>query len=641
MRIKVPDHLSRLLRIGDEEAPPEPGNPARFMPVESLIRENIDDLFPGMRVGEPYVFRVTRDADVEIREDEANDLLVHIEEEIHKRRFGDAVRLEIEPEMPDDMVDDLQRGLELDPAATYRVDHLLAPAQLGRLVDLDLPQYKFAPFAPRTREDESMFARIDAGDLLIHHPFDSFVPVAQFLREAARDPDVVAIKQTLYRTSGRSSVIGALLEAAENGKQVAAVVELKARFDEQNNIVWARRLERAGVHVIYGVPGLKTHAKLCIVVRREETRLRRYVHVGTGNYNPVTARIYTDLGLFSCDPALCADVSQLFNRITGYAQPPEYKKILVAPGFLFDSVRELIRFETSEARAGRPARIVFKCNALTEPALIADLYEASEAGVQIDLIVRGICSLVPGIEGTSSNIRVRSVVGRFLEHSRVYWFHHAGTAKVYMGSADLMGRNLHRRVEVSGAHRGRTNPGLAARRLLAPLPRRCGPGARDAVRRQLRAPTRSERHGEPRRAPPIPGRSGLTPRVDLAASARRSATPHNSQTHAPAPPTLRCAAHDFAIARRFADARIDLLALAPRSSVLRRPAAGSLDPRVGLGHALAGHRHRDGKHARPTRRSPYARDQRAHPRPTGDLERERARPQRDRLPGHQLCSRQP
>jgi polyphosphate kinase len=447
VRLKVPDHLPRMVILDEDEK----RLPLRLMPIEEVISANLQTLFPGMSVGEPYVFRVTRDADMEIREDEADDLLKFIEGELRKRRFGDAVRLEVSANAPDDLVQELQEGLEVGESETFRMHTLIDPSGLSRLLELDLPQHKFPPYAPRIPpglDGENMFTRIAAGDVLLHHPFDSFSPVAEFVRQAARDPAVLAIKQTLYRTSGNSPVIQALLEAVEAGKQVAAVVELKARFDERNNIDWARRLEEAGVHVIYGVPGYKIHAKLSLVVRREAGALRRYAHIGTGNYNHVTARIYTDLGLFTCDPDITNDLADLFNRITGFGQPEGYRKALVAPRFVKRKLLDLLAFEVGQADAGRAASVVFKCNAITEPDVVRALYAASQAGVQIDLLVRGICGVVPGVPGLSENIRVRSVIGRFLEHSRVFWFNHAGRHRVFIGSADLMGRNLNRRIEV-------------------------------------------------------------------------------------------------------------------------------------------------------------------------------------------------
>jgi polyphosphate kinase len=331
------------------------------------------------------------------------------------------------------------------------MDRVVDPAGLASIVKLDVPALLYKPFVPRPRRELSgagIFARIARSDALLHHPFDSFAPVAELVRQAARDPAVLAIKMTLYRTSGDSPVVQALLEAADNGKQVAAVVELKARFDEKNNIEWARRLEEAGVHVIYGVPYLKTHCKLCLVVRREGQELRRYAHIGTGNYNPNTARVYTDLGLFTCDPDITTDVADLFNRITGFGLPTAYRRLLVAPRFLRSGLTELLKREIDEAKAGRLGHVIVKCNSITDRAVISALYDASRAGVRVDLIVRGACSLVPGVPGVSENITVRSVVGRFLEHSRVFWFHGGGEPKVLIGSADLMERNLDRRLEV-------------------------------------------------------------------------------------------------------------------------------------------------------------------------------------------------
>jgi polyphosphate kinase len=328
----------------------------------------------------------------------------------------------------------------------------LAVARMSELLALDWPEKKFRPYSPRPPSglegDGDLFTAIRQRDVLLHHPFDSFMPVVEFVRRAARDPNVVAIKQTLYRTSGDSPIVAALEEAVENHKQVAAIIELKARFDEHNNIVWARRLEEAGVHVVYGVPGLKTHAKAMLVVRREGDDLVRYAHVGTGNYNPATARVYTDVGLLTANHRITADVADLFNRLTGFARPPGFRELLVAPSHLEAAFVDLVRFEASEARAGRPARIVVKCNGITARTVIDALYDASAAGVDIDLVVRGICCLVPGVPGLSERIRVRSVVGRFLEHERVAWFHHGGEERCYIGSADLMERNLERRIEI-------------------------------------------------------------------------------------------------------------------------------------------------------------------------------------------------
>jgi len=448
-RVKVPlANLPRLLVVdGDPES-----LPVRYVPVEQLIAANLDSLFPGMMCSDPWLFRVTRDADLEIREDEADDLLDSLQQELRKRRFGDAVRLEVQEHMPDDVRDTLRDGLGLDSSDVVEVHGVMAVPKLTRILDADIPGAKFPPYVPARHpaipSEGDLFSAIQHKDVLLHHPYEAFGPVVELVRQAARDPNVVAIKQTLYRTSGDSPVIQALESAIENGKQVAAVVELKARFDEENNIVWARRLEEAGVHVIYGVPNLKTHSKLALVVRREGDDLVRYAHIGTGNYNPTTARIYSDLGLLTAHPGITADVADLFNRLTGFARPEGFRHLYVAPSHMKDQILARIAFEASEARAGRPARIIAKCNAITDKEVIDALYDASRAGVRIDLLVRGICCLVPGVAGLSDNIQVRSVVGRFLEHDRIYWFAHAGQAVVYIGSADWMDRNLERRVEV-------------------------------------------------------------------------------------------------------------------------------------------------------------------------------------------------
>ena len=448
-RVKVPlGNLPRLIRLDDAAGTPEA--PARLLPIEELIAANLGSLFPGMRHSRPWTFRVTRDADIEIKEDEADDLMDTIQEELRRRRFGQALRLEIQAGAPTRLVEELLGGLTLDPDSIQEVEGPVGVPQLGEILRVDRPDLKYTPFVPRrpaALAAEDLFGAIRASDILLHHPFDTFNPVIEFLRAAAADPHVVAIKQTLYRTSGDSPIIAALEDAIENGKQVAAVVELKARFDEENNIVWAQRLEASGVHVIYGVPNLKTHAKLCMVVRREGDELVRYCHVGTGNYNATTARVYTDLGLLTARPDVAADVAQVFNMLTGFARPASFRRLLVAPRQMKDQLIERILAEAEHARAGRPSRIVFKCNAVVDRDIIRAMYEASTAGTRIDLLVRGICCLVPGVPGLSENITVRSVVGRFLEHSRVYWFGNADQPVVYIGSADLMDRNLMRRVE--------------------------------------------------------------------------------------------------------------------------------------------------------------------------------------------------
>ena len=449
-RVKIPlQNLPRLLRLKR----PKGQDPSieQYLPIEDLISANLEALFPNMEVGTAYPFRVTRDADLEIKEDEADDLLEAMQQGLRVRRFGQAVRLEVADDTPEEICSALLRGVNLDATSMYRVKGLMSVPDLHRLLRADRPALRFRPTVPRQRGDLSgtdLFATIKMRDVLVHHPFDGFRPVVDFVRAAAADPDVLAIKQTLYRTSGDSQIIRALQHAVEQGKQVAAIVELKARFDEENNIVWAQRLEASGVHVIYGVPGLKTHAKLCLVVRREGDTLVRYCHIGTGNYNETTARVYTDLGLFSARPEIVGDVAQLFNALTGFSMPSSYARLLVAPNHMKRALLQHIRDEETAAREGRDARMILKCNAVVDKDVIEALYCASEAGVEIDLLVRGICCAVPGVKGMSSNIRVKSVVGRFLEHHRVYYFHNGGDSAVYVGSADLMDRNLDRRVEV-------------------------------------------------------------------------------------------------------------------------------------------------------------------------------------------------
>jgi polyphosphate kinase len=405
-----------------------------------------------MALSAPWLFRVTRDADFEIREDEADDLLDSLQQELRKRRFGQAVRMEVQEGMPDDIREALRLGIGLREGDVVNVSGLMAVSRLTQILAVDLPKGKYASFVPRRPANlpkgADLFAVIRQKDVLLHHPYQSFSPVVDFVRTAARDPAVVAIKQTLYRTSGDSPVIQALETAVENGKQVSAIVELKARFDEENNIVWARRLEEAGVHVVYGVPNLKTHSKLALVVRREGDELVRYAHIGTGNYNPNTARVYTDLGLFTAHPGITEDVADLFNRLTGFARPPKYNHLYVAPSHMKDQLIARIRHEAKVARAGGVGRIIAKCNAITDGDMIEALYAASQAGAKVHLLVRGACCLIPGVPGMSANIEVRSVVGRFLEHDRIYWFENDNAPVVYIGSADWMERNLERRVEV-------------------------------------------------------------------------------------------------------------------------------------------------------------------------------------------------
>ena len=445
-RVKVPGSLPRLVPI---DATP-PGQ-RWFVLLEDIIAHNLEALFPGLRVTASYLFRVTRDADLDLQEDEADDLLRAVESELRKRRFGEPVRLEVEPEMPEDLRRRLLEALELDASDCYEVDGMMGTESLWAIVNIDEPDLHDPPFTPsfpkRLIGQTDMFAAIREGDLLLHHPYESFDPVVQFVQQAASDPNVLAIKQTLYRTSGNSPVVGALVDAAENGKQVAALIELKARFDEENNIHWARMLERVGVHVVYGLAGLKTHAKVTLVVRDEPDGIRRYMHFGTGNYNDRTARTYTDLSLFTCRADLGADATQLFNALTGFSKADSYEQLMVAPFGLRTGFCELIDRETEHAQAGRPSGIVAKLNAISDAGIVQALYRASRAGVPIDLIVRGMCVLRPGIPNVSETIRVRSIVGRFLEHSRMFVFGNGGHREVYIGSADWMGRNLDRRVE--------------------------------------------------------------------------------------------------------------------------------------------------------------------------------------------------
>jgi polyphosphate kinase len=445
-RVKVPGSLPRFVPV--ESAP---RGQRWFVMLEDIIAHNLEALFPGLRVTASYIFRVTRDADLDLQEDEADDLLRAIESELRKRRFGEPVRLEVEPEMPESLRAMVREALELDAGDCYEVDGMMGTADLWTLVNIDDPELHDPPFTPtipkRLIGQTDMFAVIREGDLLLHHPYESFDPVVQFVQQAANDPNVLAIKQTLYRTSGNSPVVQALVDAAENGTQVAALIELKARFDEENNIHWARMLERSGVHVVYGLPNLKTHAKVTLVVRNEPDGIRRYMHFGTGNYNDKTARTYTDLSLFTCRADLGSDATQLFNALTGFSKADSYEQLMVAPTSLRSGFEELIDRETAHAEAGRPCGISAKLNAISDAGIVQRLYRAARAGVPIDLIVRGMCVLRPGIPGVSETIRVHSIVGRFLEHSRMFAFANGGAREVYIGSADWMGRNLDRRVE--------------------------------------------------------------------------------------------------------------------------------------------------------------------------------------------------
>ena len=457
-RIKVPDTLPRLVPLGRSSGALDAGGtPHRhhaFVWLEQLIAAHIDRLFPGVEVLGVHPFHVTRDAEMLLQEMEAADLLSSVEHGVRERRFGAVVRLTITPTVPGDVRDLLVEHLEVDPRDVYEVEAPLALDGLSALAAIERPDLRFPPFLPAipgrlaAEEDEDIFATIRRHDVLLHHPFDSFQPVIDFLRTAARDPDVLAIKQTLYRVGRNSPVVETLLEAAQNRKQVAVLVELKARFDEESNIGWAKALEAEGVHVIYGLLGLKTHSKVALVVRREGDRLARYVHLSTGNYNAVTANAYTDLGFFTADPDIGEDATLLFNSLTGYARPTGFRKLLVAPIDLRERLLALVEREIEHQRAGHGGHIIFKINALVDGTMIHALVRAARAGVRVDLIVRGICCLRPGIPGETDGIRVTSVVGRFLEHSRIFWFRNAGASEVYLGSADLMPRNLERRVEV-------------------------------------------------------------------------------------------------------------------------------------------------------------------------------------------------
>lgn len=470
-RVKVPKVLPRFLPLPPELGIHHNGQPANWtgVPLEQAIAHNLESLFPGMNIQEYHPFRITRDADLGLEEDEADDLLLAIEQELRKRRFGGTpVRLEIQSQTPESVRSRLLQDLELDETDVYEVDGLLGLRDLMYFMSLPLPELKDQPWQsvvhPRLQrikeasvdseahapeDGRDFFAVIRERDLLVHHPYQSFsTSVVRFITHAAHDPGVLAIKMTLYRTSGDSPIVNALIAAAENGKQVSVLVELKARFDEENNIYWARRLERVGVHVVYGLVGLKTHSKIVMVVRREHDRIMRYVHIGTGNYNPKTARLYTDFGLFSCREELGADVTDVFNFLTGYSRQKSYRQLLVAPVNMRDRFLQLIHREIENAQNGLSGRIVAKMNSLVDPQIIATLYEASRAKVQIDLIIRGVCCLRPGLKDISENIRVLSIIGRFLEHSRVFYFHNNGEEEIYIGSADWMRRNLDRRVEV-------------------------------------------------------------------------------------------------------------------------------------------------------------------------------------------------
>ncbi len=449
-RVKVPAILPRLVPL----KPLDPDDlllptAQKFVWLEQVIAANLDRLFPGMEIEAAYPFRITRNTDMEIQEEEADDLLLTIEESLRRQHFGFVTRLEIDQSMPEDVLKMLTTNLEIGSYDVYRVNGPVSLSSLWELRDLDRYELKDPLFQPAVpppfRSGDKVFNILKRQDVLFHHPYDSFMPVIEFVETAAEDPDVLAIKLTLYRVGSDSPIVDALMRARENGKQVSVLVELKARFDERSNIEWARALEKAGVHVVYGLIGLKTHCKLCLVVRREQDGIRRYVHMSSGNYNASTTREYTDLGLMTCDEGLGADATELFNYLTGLSKQEDYRKFIVAPVNMRRRMHEYIQ---REKEFGQDGRIILKINSLVDAELIYALYEASSSGVQIDLIVRGICCLRPGLPSVSENIRVTSIVGRFLEHSRIYYFHNQGEPDVFVGSADLMPRNIDRRVEV-------------------------------------------------------------------------------------------------------------------------------------------------------------------------------------------------
>ena len=450
-RVKVPPILSRLVAVSSLP------QSKRFLPLEDLIAIHLQELFPGMLIQDHYTFRVTRNQDIELEDEDTEDLLNSLEQELARRRFGPPVRLEIEYGIDEHLLNRLCQELKINPSNVLSLPAPLDLTDLTKIADLDLPKLKYPAFRSRTvaalrevdsEEPDLFFAAIRQGEILLHHPYESFTSsVVQFLQHAAEDPNVMAIKQTLYRTSGDSPIIEALIEAAEAGKQVLAVIEIRARFDEQANVRWARKLEAAGVHVVYGLMGLKTHAKLSLVVRDEAQGLRLYCHIGTGNYNPKTARFYEDLGILSSEPTLTDDLTKLFNQLSGFAPRSIYSRLLVAPRTLRSSLLEKIANEISNVKLGKPAGIQLKLNSLLDEEFVSALYEASQAGVKVDLVVRGICALKSGIPNLSENIRVRSILGRFLEHSRIYHFTNGGDDEYWIGSADLMHRNLDRRVE--------------------------------------------------------------------------------------------------------------------------------------------------------------------------------------------------
>jgi polyphosphate kinase len=449
-RIKVPPILPRYISTSASGS-------LRYIPIEELIVIHLQELFPGMLIQDHYTFRVTRNQDIELDEEDSDDLLNTLEQELSRRRFGPPVRLEVEEGVDQKLLTRLCEELEINPSSVFSLPAPLDLTDLLRITDLDFPELKYSPFRSKTvtalseidpEEPDLFFAAIRQGEILLHHPYDSFTTsVVQFIQNAAQDPHVLAIKQTLYRTSGDSPIMEALIEAAEAGKQVLAVIELRARFDEQANVRWARKLEAVGVHVVYGLMGLKTHAKLSLVIRDEATGIRRYAHVGTGNYNPKTARFYEDLGIMSSDPELTEDLTKLFNQLSGFGPQSTFSRLLVAPRTLRPGLLERIENEIENSKAGKISGIQLKLNSLLDEEFIEALYRASQAGVPVDLVIRGISSIKPGVAGLSENIRVRSILGRFLEHSRIYHFKNGGADEYWIGSADLMQRNLDRRVE--------------------------------------------------------------------------------------------------------------------------------------------------------------------------------------------------
>lgn len=449
-RVKVPEILPRFIATAKRGS-------TRFILIEELIAFNLQELFPGMMIEEHYTFRITRNQDLEVDEEESEDILLSLEAELSRRRFGPPVRLEIESGVKAKLVDRLALELGISEENIFHAPSPLDLTALNKIADLGFPELKYEKFRSRTaqalsevdpQDTDLFFAAIRQGEILLHHPYESFTSsVVHFLQSAAQDPHVLAIKQTLYRTSGDSPIVEALIEAAEAGKQVLAVIEIRARFDEQANVRWARKLEAAGVHVVYGLMGLKTHAKLSLIVRDEPRGLRRYCHIGTGNYNPKTARMYEDLGMLSTDKNLTEDLTKLFNQLSGFAPQSMYSRLLVAPRTLRSGLTERIDREIENIKAGKPAGIQFKLNSILDESFVTKLYEASTAGVKIELLIRGICAVQPGIPGLSENITIKSVLGRFLEHSRIFHFVNGGDDEYWIGSADLMGRNLDRRVE--------------------------------------------------------------------------------------------------------------------------------------------------------------------------------------------------